>query len=143
MPTIAASPFVLRDVDLKIGASAGVGDNYEGHVSTVRFDPSAPTVSWQAMTPAGAYSAQGTTTWTLTISGAQDWATVNSLTSYLLANDGTEKVVVFMPRKGSGQKTFTATVTLAAPPIGGDVNTVAQFTVTLGVKGAPVPGVSA
>lgn len=138
MATIAASPFVLRDVDLKIGA-----DNYEAHVSTVRFDPSFSQITWQSLTPTGGFAAQSSTTWTLTITGAQDWETVNSLSEYLRANDGQSKVVVFAPRKGTGNKNYTATVTIAPPAIGGDVNTVPTFTVTMGVSGTPTPGTSA
>ena len=135
MTIIAALPFVLKDVDLKVGA-----DNYEAHVSGVSFTPSSSSVTWQGLTPTASFTDAGTATWTATLNYAQDWETPNSLASYLLANAGTAKVVVFKPSKaiGAGHPIFTATLNIVAGPIGGDVNTVQTASVTCGVVGVPV-----
>ena len=135
MTIIAALPFVLKDVDLKIGA-----DNYEAHVSGVTFTPSTSTVTWQGLTPTAAFSDATTPTWVCTLDYAQDWETPNSLAQYLLANAGTPKVVVFKPNKavGAGHPIFTATLNIVAGPIGGAVNVVQTASVSCGVVGAPV-----
>lgn len=139
MPKVAVQPFVLKDVVLSIDT-----DDYEAHVSTVRFDPTQSTVTWQGLTPAAAFSDTTTPTWTCTLAGAQDWTTDGSLAQYLLDNAGQKKTCVFKPKgAAAGAPVFTADLLLAPPPIGGDVNTVQTFSVTCGVDGAPVKSVAA
>jgi hypothetical protein len=134
MATIAAAPFVLKDALFQVGA-----DNYEAHVSSVVFTPSSSGITWQGLTPASAFSDAGAPTWTCTIQYAQDWKTANSLAQYLLANAGTQKVVIFKPQGATtGSPIFTATLVIVPGPIGGDVNTVQVGTVTCGVIGVPV-----
>ena len=132
MTVIAVQPFILRDVDLLIGA-----DNYEAHVSSVRFEPSSSTVTWKGLTPAAKFSAQTSAEWTCVLTLAQDWETANSLASYLLANEGESVDVTFRPV--SGGPGFDATLILSAPAIGGDVDTIPTSQVTCGVDGVPVP----
>lgn len=137
MSVIANAPFVLKDCDVKIGA-----DNYELHLSRVRFVPQFSTVQWKAVSPAGVFVDTTAPTWTVELAGAQDLTTTNSLAQYL--NDptkiGTQVTMVFKPKKGTAgtMATYTATVTVAPVPIGGDVDTVPTFEVTLGVVGTPV-----
>jgi hypothetical protein len=137
MAAIAVSPFVLKDVDLVIET-----DNYEAHVSQVLFQPSSQTVTWKGLTPAATFSDQTAATWTVQLTFAQDWATADSLSNYLLENAGEKVTAVFKPKKGTAAPTFTADVILAAPPIGGTVDQVATGQVTLGVDGAPVKSTS-
>ena len=139
MTVIAAVPFVLKDVDFKVGT-----DNYEAHVSEITFTPSTSTVTWQGLTPAAAFSDATTATWVCTMAYAQDWDTVSSLANYLLTNAGTAKVVVFKPSKasGAGHAIFTATLNIVAGPIGGAVNVVQVGSVTCGVVGVPVKTLS-
>lgn len=124
MAVIAVAPFVLRDVDLVIGT-----DNYEAHVSTVRFVPAATQLTWTGLA-GNTVSATATATWTVTLSGAQDWDTANSLSQYLHANEGQSKSVTFKP--GDLQGTFAATLTIAPAEIGGDASTFTVFTVSMG-----------
>lgn len=134
MPVIAAKPFVLKDAILTIGT-----DEYQGHISSVRFDPTTSQLTWQAITPAGAFADQTSAVWTCTIAYAQDWETANSLAQYLLTNAGQKKTATFKPKgTTTGMPIFTADIMIAPGPIGGDVNTVQVGSVTLGVAGVPV-----
>lgn len=142
MPKIAVQPHILKDVLLTIAT-----DDYAKHVDEVQFVPSTKTeqITWHGLSPDASFSDAGTpeTTWLLNLSYAQDWATTNSLSEYLLANKGQTKTVVFQPKAGTGQRKFTAEVTIVPGPIGGKGKAVATGTVSLPVNGDPVPGTTA
>jgi hypothetical protein len=134
MATIAVAPIVLKDVVFTVGT-----DDYQSNVSSVKFTPQMSPVAWKGLTPTAVFSDAGSPVWTCTVSLAQDWTTANSLSSYLLANAGTQKVVVFKPQgTTTGKPIFTATLVIVPGDIGGDVDTVPVATVTMGVVGAPV-----
>jgi hypothetical protein len=133
MPAIAAAPFVLKDATFLVAA-----DGYEQHISSVRFDPTQSTITWQAIVPEGTFTDTASPSWTCTIAYAQDWTTTNSFSQYLLEHAGEKKTVVFSPQgDDTGAPVFTADLMLASGPIGGDVNTVQVGSVTLGVVGTP------
>ncbi|MDJ0336437.1 hypothetical protein QMG83_14515 [Salinibacterium sp. G-O1] len=132
MPTIAVVPIVLKDVLLKLGAT----NEYQKHVSGVELIPSASTVNWKGLTPDSIFTDVTTATWTCNLSFAQDWATTDSLSKYLFANEGTAVVATFQPI--SGGASFAATLLITPGSIGGQVDSVAVSTVTLGVRGRPV-----
>lgn len=136
MAAIAVAPFLLKDCKLTLGTAAGAADNYEGHVSSVEFVPSASSVNWKGLTPASVFTFQSTATWVANLAYAQDWATTNSLSAFLLAHEGEQMVAVFTPITGGAK--FTATVNITPGSIGGAVDAVAVSTVTLGVIGKPV-----
>jgi len=80
-------------------------------------------------------------TWLCDMTLAQDWANAASLVNYLLTNYGTQKTCVFKPNNSGGAgaiPTFTATLILAAPEIGGDIDAWATTTVQHAVVGVPV-----
>lgn len=137
MVTIAVAPIVLKDVDLKIGT-----DNYEAHVSRVRLVPNTSQVQWKGLTPTAVYSDLTAPVWTCELAGAQDIHTASSLAQYLNdpTNIGQQKTMVFKPKKGTAgtMPTYTVTVVIAPVPIGGDIDQVPVFEVTLGVVGTPV-----
>ena len=134
MAVIGVNPFVLRDVDLQIGA-----DNYEAHVSQVEFVPSATALTWTGLAN-NTHSATATATWVVTLSGAQDWDTANSLSQYLHANEGDVVTITFVPADGQG--TFTAECTISPANIGGTGGAFTVFTVSLGcTKPAFTPAV--
>lgn len=139
MAQIASAPFILRDIILTLDAT----DTYEAHVNRVFFNPQSNTVTWQGLTPSAKFTGQTEPTWTLELAGVQDWETANSLAQFLTDNAGEEIAAKFSPQAGSGLSEFTATVIGAPVAIGGDVNTVPQFSVTLGVVGQPVKGAQA
>lgn len=133
MSQIVSAPFVLRDCTVKLGAT----DTYEAHLNRVRFVPSSQTVTWQGLSPAASFTGSGRATWTCELAGVQDWETANSLAQYLTDNDGEQIPVEFLPQIGSGLAKFTGTIIAAPVEVGGEVNAIPQFTVTLGMTGAP------
>lgn len=124
MAIIAVEPFVLRDVDLLIGT-----DSYQAHVSQVEFIPTAAQITWTGLAN-NTHAATATATWAVTLAGAQDWDTANSLSQYLHANEGLKVPITFTPADGQGS--FTAEVTLSPASIGGTGQAFTVFTVTLG-----------
>lgn len=127
-------PIILNDVVLTVAT-----DNYEAHVSQVEFVPASSQVNWKGLTPTSVFTFGTSSTWTLNLSFAQDWATTNSLSKYLFDNEGTSKVVTFKPKKPptGTAPTWTATVIIVPGSIGGAVDSVAVSSVTLGVQGKP------
>lgn len=124
MVAIAVEPFILRDVDLQIGA-----DNYEAHTSQVEFVPTAASVSWTGLAN-NTVTGTSTATWVCTLALAQDWGTANSLSQYLHDHEGEVVAVTFTPATGQG--TFTADVTITPGAIGGTAGAFAVSTVSLG-----------
>lgn len=136
MAQVASAPFVLKDAVLSIGT-----DDYEKHVSGVVIQPAMSVLTWNAITPSGAFSDATSPTWSVTLNYAQDWTTANSLAQYLLTNAGQTKTAIFKPLGATtGDPTFTVTIIIAPGPIGGEANTVQVGTVTMGVVGEPVQG---
>lgn len=127
MAVIAApNPLVLKHVVLEVGA-----DDFAAHVSSVTFTPAASTLSWQGLTPDSTFTDVSKATWTVGLTFAQDWTATTSLSRYLFDNEGETVAMEFKPKSGEGPS-FTADVTITPGAIGGDVNTVAVGTVTLG-----------
>ncbi|GAB3118413.1 hypothetical protein [Glaciibacter psychrotolerans] len=131
MPAIAVKPRVFKNYLLKIGA-----DSYEAHVSSVALTPSSSIQTWKGGTPAAVFTDATTPTWVADLAYAQDWETPNSLSIYLLNNEGATKEVEFSPL-GSGPK-FTVTVIITPGAIGGAIDEFGTATVSLGVQGKPV-----
>lgn len=124
MAAIAVQPIVLNDVLLR-----AVNDDYEAHVSSVTFTPTAPVVRWRGMTPTSNHVFGGVADWAVTIDFAQDWETANSLSIRLLENEAEKEEWTFEPKKGGAS--FESTVVLTPGGIGGAVDTVAASSVTL------------
>src|SRR5262245_23678015 len=133
MASIAVVPFLMTDVMLTLGT-----DSYEKHVSEVLFTPSASPVIWKGLSPASVFSFMPTASWTCQLSYAQDWATTNSLSKYLLANEGESVAATFDPINGG--PTVSATLLITPGAIGGQVDGVAVATAVLGVLGKPTLG---
>lgn len=130
MAEIVVHPFTMKDVTLSIGA-----DDYKQHVSRVRFEPTVPQVKWKGLAPTASFTDQGLADWVCNLAIAQDWDDPTSLANYLLDNEGTQVDATFEPVNGG--QAFTATIILAPPAIGGDVDTVAAAEVSCGVVGRP------
>lgn len=137
MAVVPVAPILIRDavVDIKIGAATA--ESYQNHVSRVRIVPSVNLVRYRGMAPAAKYAAQTDPDWSAELAFVQDWATAGSLANYLMTNQGQTATMTFRPRGGTTPG-WTITVILTAPPIGGDVDTIAMGEVTLGVVGVPV-----
>ncbi|HUG50404.1 MAG TPA: hypothetical protein VLZ78_05345 [Terrimesophilobacter sp.] len=130
MPDIAVKPIVLKDCLLTLGT-----DNYQAHVSQVRFTPSAQTQTWQGLTPAATFTDTSVATWTLGLSYAQDWETPDSLARYLYEHEGEIVPAIFEPKNGGAS--WGADIVITPGAIGGTVNQFATADVTLGVSGRP------
>lgn len=130
MANIAVSPFMMSNATFKVAA-----DNYEAAVSSVEFAPTSATSTWKGLTPTAVFTFAQTSTWTVALSFAQDWATTNSLSRYLFDNEGKTVAVAFTPKLGGA--TIYANIAIAPGSIGGAVDSVAVSTVTLGVVGKP------
>lgn len=132
MAAIAIVPLYMKDVTLTIGT-----DTYEKHVSGVTLTPAYATNTWKGLSPSSTFTDTSAAVWTLDLSYAQDWDTVNSLSKYLFANQGLTKSIVFKP-KSAGTPTVTVSVIIVAGAIGGQIDSYAESTVSLPVQGQPV-----
>lgn len=130
MAAIGLTPIILKDVVLTIGTN-----DYQGHVSSVEFAPSASIVNWKGLTPTASYSFPTSATWQANLSYAQDWATPNSLSRYLFEHEGETVSATFEPVAGGPG--FSADLIITPGTIGGAVDTVGVGTVSLGVQGRP------
>lgn len=128
MAKIAAKP-----VKFKAPVSFG-DDEYTAHLNQAQFDPTQPTSSWTDL-DGKVTNFGGDSGWVLTLAGAQDWETVNSLSQFLNAHEGEEvEASITMP----GGAIATGTVIAAAVTIGGTINTPMTFSTKLQAQGAPV-----
>jgi hypothetical protein len=135
MAQIAVVPLVLKDVVMTLGT-----DTYERAINQVTFTPSASTVTFVGL-GGNTHTDATTATWACVLGYVQDWETVDSLSRYLLENEGEEIPATFKPKSGSGPS-FTATLVITPGAIGGSVNAYATTTVTLGsTKPVLVPAV--
>jgi len=135
MVQIAVAPLVLKDVVLTLGT-----DTYEKHVDQVIFTPTASKISWTGL-GGNTHTDVSMATWTCDLRYAQDWETDDSLSQYLLANEGASIAAVFKPKSATGP-TFTATLAITPGAIGGAVSAYATATVSLGsTKPVLVPGI--
>lgn len=135
-------PFVLKDVDLLIaldptqtGTISTSATDFAGHVSTVHLSPSSSSQTWSGLKPDSTFTEPGSETWECELALAQDWSD-NSLASFLFDNAGKPAVIRLTPRSGIAPG-FDVSVFLVSPEIGGDVDSVATSSVTLGVHGRP------
>ncbi|WP_309105021.1 hypothetical protein [Microbacterium sp.] len=138
MAQITVKPFVMRDCTLNIKDGATDVGDFELHVSKVEITPNASVQVWKGLTPAAVYQDVAQPEWTANIDYAQDWETVNSFSQYSLANVGKKVTAKFTPKKGTGAKSITVTVTILPGSIGGTVGAFATGSVALPVDGQPV-----
>lgn len=126
MAKIAAVP-VLFKAPVSIGT-----DEYTAHLSQAQWDPTQPTSTWTDL-DGKTTNFGGSSAWVLNLAGAQDWATVNSLSHFLIEHEGEEITVSFDVPGG----TWAGTAIAAAVSIGGTINTPAAFTKALQGVGTP------
>lgn len=78
------------------------------------------------------------TTWTLHIEALQDFELTAGLQNYLLTNAGLVVAFIWKPKTGTQVPTYSGTVLVRAPEIGGDVNTRLDHAVDLPLRTGPV-----
>jgi len=115
---------------LKIGT-----DNYEAAVSKAVLTPSTTVSKFKGINGATTRSATPPE-WTLSMDFPQDFATVKSLSNYLLTNSGTTVSADLTPVAGGPG--YRVSVLLVPGDIGGTVDNTATASVTLEVSGQPV-----
>lgn len=118
-------PIMLNDSTLTIDS-----ESFEVQVSSAVFTPSGSTVTWKGLTPTSKYSFSVPADWTLDLGYAQDWEFADALSRFLHEHEGENLAAVFSPNNGGA--TVSATISIAAGPIGGEVGTVAVGTVSMG-----------
>lgn len=131
MTVIAPAPIFMNDATLSVAT-----DDYAAACSSIKVVPVNTIVTFKGLKRTSVKKFAGNSEWTLEITLAQDLATATSLQNYLLTNQGQTKEFVFEPI--SGGKKVTVSAMIVPGEIGGDVETVATQTVSLGVDGAPV-----
>jgi hypothetical protein len=110
------------------------GVEFRDAVQSFQFVPSSSVATVVGGTRSAVFTASSAATWTLQVKFLQDMENADSLLNYLLAHAGEKRFVRFIP---NGGKNAFATVILTAPPIGGDIGSWLDATLTMGVKGAP------
>jgi hypothetical protein len=123
---MAFSPLFMKDVVFTVDAT-----DYAAELSSVLFDSDSSTVDWHGLKPSSSFTESTPPTYTATLKYAQDWTTATSFSRWLYDHNGESADVTFKP-KSAGLPSFTATLQIVAGPIGGDVDTFAESTVTLG-----------
>jgi hypothetical protein len=134
VPTATAKPFVMRSVLFDID-----GTEYQCAVRRVEFVPDTTTVDYETLCPDGSGTDVGATKWSLEVEAYQSWE-ADSLASLLLEHHGQDAVASFRPKgpdAAADNPLFVGDVTLPPPGIGGTVNEMATFTVTMGCHGEP------
>lgn len=133
MPTIIPTGITtLKDCVFTVD-----GDDYEAALSQVVFTPRTSRQSWQGLTPAAKYTDTAVEGWDCQTTSIQDWEDEDSFVNFCLANAGQTKTVTFRPRRGG--RGFAATIVIAPPSIGGQINQWATTAITHGVVGEPTP----
>ena len=109
-------------------------DGYKAAIESAVLTPTTPTEVFRDI-GGGFSTVAGPPEWDLTLSFAQDLKTTNSLTQYLITNQGAKKTIVYTPLATG--KSFTVTVLIIAGAVGGPANAIAKSSVKLLVDGQP------
>ena len=130
MSTVAVAPSTFKKFQVQIAT-----DDYAPAVASCKFTPNQTTSTWKGGTPDAVFTDVSTPTWTCAMKIAQDWKTPGSLSAYFLAHAGEEVAATFVPVEGG--MSVAATLVLAPPEVGGDIDAWGETTVTHACKGAP------
>lgn len=104
-------------------------------VASARFTVAQQVNTWKGGSPDAVFTSMTKPVYSCVMKVGQDYEDAASLTSYLAAHAGEEVEASF--RYNSG-RVVQATLILAAPEIGGDIDAVMDTTITHGVVGVPV-----
>ncbi|WP_294947755.1 hypothetical protein [uncultured Microbacterium sp.] len=110
-------------------------DGYKAAVTGAVLTPTTPTEVIRDI-GGGITTVSGTPEWALGLNFMQDLKTLNSLSQYLIANQGQKKTVVYTPQTGG--KGFTISALMLAAAVGGPANAAAKSDITLPCDGQPV-----
>jgi len=139
MAEIAVRPFIMRNAIISFGT-----DDFAAAVSTATIQNSSGTTDFKGLKPSAVFTFPQATTYSLELSYAQDWASPLSLSRYLWEHKG-ETVPFELNADDTvadptlGTTVWSGVVAIAPGAVGGDVDGVAQSSVSLGIVGEPVP----
>jgi hypothetical protein len=140
MAEIDVRPFIMRNAIIQLGT-----DDFAAAVSTATIAPASGTSDFKGLKPAAVFTFPQATTYTLDLTYAQDWSVDTGLSWYLWTHKGETVPFTLNPDDTTGMTpavgstSWTGTVALAPGGVGGDVDTVATSSVSLGIVGEPVP----
>jgi hypothetical protein len=129
----------MRNAIIELGT-----DDFAAAVSTASLTPAGGTVDYKGLKPEAVFTFPQATTYVLDLSYAQDWNAANSLSRYLWEHKGETVPFTLNPDDTAADPTVGSTswagmVAITPGAVGGDVDSVAVATVSLGVVGEPVP----
>lgn len=129
-----AGAFVIRDALVKFGAS-----EYGNQVSKARLVPERNVQTMRTLVPDGTLTDVDSASWTLELSGVQDWED-GGLADYFKDNAGSLVTAVIAPANDTGNVQATVEVRVFEVPFGGESGQWATFEVTFPVQGEPTWG---
>lgn len=137
MADIEVRPFIMRNAIIQFDA-----DDFAKAISSAAITPSTGTADFKGLKPTAVFTFPQATTYTLDLTYAQDWSAATSLSRFLYDHAG--ETLPFTLNADDvdptiGSTSWAGTVAIAPGLIGGDVDSVAVATVSLGCIGAPVP----
>lgn len=122
---------ILNDVVVTID-----GDSYQPAVSSVSIVAANSLVRFKGMTPGASYSKPTASEFSFDLTAAADWEDPDSLANRLYDGAGDEVTMTFAPKAGG--TSFSGTVVLVEPSVGGSEGGIETFSVSLGVIGKPI-----
>ncbi len=120
------TPRLVKHISLTVGT-----DSFSKHVNSVKYARSASMQEWRGGTPEAVFTDETSPTYTVEMTGIQDWETATSLCNFLLEHEGETADFEYKPHF-DGKVSFISEVTIVAPEIGGPVGAYNEFTVTMG-----------
>lgn len=126
-----AGAFVIKDAVLKLG-----GTTFTNQVWRARLVPDTPVQQQRTLVPDGTISDVDSASWTLELTGVQDYET-GGLGAYMNTNAGSQVAFVLAPKSGTGKKQAAGTCIIMSVPFGGEQGEFAQFEAELPVIGSP------
>jgi hypothetical protein len=129
---MAFNPLFMNNVSLLID-----GDEVADAVSNVTLTPTSTALTFTGVSGTTTQSS-GSTTWAASVTFAQDWQNVDSLSRTLFNRAGETVTIVFTPNSDEATDKVTVQATLVHGAIGGGVNATAETTVVLPISGKPV-----
>lgn len=140
-----STPLFMKDASVTlalVGPPAGTEAEFNCDLkSAVIEDTPGDDVTYATLCPDGSYTRKGAATYVLHLTGPQEWD-VAGLSRFLWDNEG-ELATFVVQAHGAAvpisdtEPGFTGTVTLIAGDYGGEVETFAEFDVSLPCNGRP------
>jgi hypothetical protein len=140
MAEIEVRPFIMRNAIIVFGAA----DDFAKAVSTAAIAPAGGTAEFKGLKPSAVFTFPQASTYVLELTYAQDWSASTSLSRYLWEHKGETVPFILNPddttgQTGVGSTSWAGTVAIVPGQVGGDVDSVATASVSLGIVGEPTP----